>query len=210
MKKIPIEDIIDILENIYPEVSPPLNFRNNFELLVAVMLSAQTTDKMVNKVTPKLFEIAPNPFEMAKLGKDKIKEIIKTVGLSNTKSKNLELLSKKIIDDFKGKVPLSFEELVSLPGIGEKTAQVVLIHGSNIPAFPVDTHILRVTKRWGISKEKTAPKCSNLMKKLFPKNLWEKLHLQIIFFGRETCKAINPKCNECPFNKICPKFGIKK
>lgn len=204
MKKIKIETIIKTLEELYPNPSPPLDFKNDFELLIAVMLSAQTTDKKVNQVTPDLFKQAPDSFSMSKMTQSQIKNIIKEIGLSNTKARNLSKLSKILSEKYNGKVPHDFDKLIELPGVGEKTAQVFMIHGMKVPAFPVDTHILRLTQRFGISKEKTAPKCSALMKKLFPIDLWEKLHLQIIFFGREICTARNPKCPVCPMNSVCP------
>ena len=181
--------IIDFLELTYPNTPVPLNNKNVFELLVAVLLSAQCTDERVNKVTPSLFKIADNPFDMGKVPVEKIYEIIRPCGLAPQKSKAISNLSKILVNKFDGMVPKDINELEKLPGVGHKTASVVVSQGFGIPAFPVDTHIHRLAQRWGLTNGKNVKTTENDLKRLFPKEKWNKLHLQIIFYGREFCSA---------------------
>ena len=181
--------IIDFLEQTYPNTPVPLNNKNVFELLVAVLLSAQCTDERVNKVTPSLFKIADNPFDMEKIPVETIYKIIRPCGLAPQKSKAISNLSKILVNKFDGMVPKDINELEKLPGVGHKTASVVVSQGFGIPAFPVDTHIHRLAQRWGLTNGKNVKTTENDLKRLFPKEKWNKLHLQIIFYGREFCSA---------------------
>ena len=181
--------IVDFLELTYPNTPVPLNNKNVFELLVAVLLSAQCTDERVNKVTPSLFKIADNPFDMGKVPVEKIYEIIRPCGLAPQKSKAISNLSKILVNKFDGMVPKDINELEKLPGVGHKTASVVVSQGFGIPAFPVDTHIHRLAQRWGLTNGKNVKTTEYDLKRLFPKEKWNKLHLQIIFYGREFCSA---------------------
>ena len=188
-KKNKVIFIIEELENLFPEVPIPLNHKDPYTLLIAVLLSAQCTDERVNLITPKLFKIADNPSDMSKLSINEIKEIIRPCGLSPMKSKGIYGLTRIILDKHNGKVPQTFEELEELPAVGHKTASVVMSQGFGFPAFPVDTHIHRLAQRWGLTSGKNVIQTEKDLKKLFPKNLWNKLHLQIIFYGREYCSA---------------------
>ena len=188
------------LNKLYPEVPIPLRHNSIFELLIAVLLSAQCTDERVNQVTPKLFLKGNNAYKMSKISINQIYTIIRPCGLAPKKSKAIFNLSKILIDNFKGEVPESFEELEKLPGVGHKTASVVMSQGFGHPAFPVDTHIHRLAQRWGLTNGKNVVQTEKDLKKLFSKNLWNKLHLQIIFYGREFCKARSCFGIEC---KIC-------
>jgi len=188
-KKEKVQFVIDTLEELYPEVPIPLKHHNPYTLLVAVLLSAQCTDKKVNQITPALFDRADNPWEMAEVEVEEIKEIIRTCGLSGQKSKAIKGLSQILIDDYEGIVPESFESLESLPGVGHKTASVVMSQAFGHPAFPVDTHIHRLMYRWGLSNGKNVVQTEKDAKRLFPKKLWNKLHLQIIYYGREFSPA---------------------
>jgi len=181
--------IINKLQKLYPKVIPPLNHSDNYTLLIAVLLSAQSTDAGVNKVTPLLFSKADNPYKMVKLKISEIRNIIKPVGLSPIKAKGIYGLSKIIIEKHNGKVPRDFKSLEELPSVGHKTASVVMSQAFNIPAFPVDTHIHRMMYRWGLSTGKNVTKTEIDAKRLFPKKLWNKLHLQIIFYAREFSPA---------------------
>ena len=181
--------IMEFLEQTYPSTPVPLNNKNVFELLVAVLLSAQCTDERVNKVTPSLFKIANNPFEMEKIPVEKIYKIIRPCGLAPQKSKAISNLSKILVNKFDGIVPNDMNELEKLPGVGHKTASVVVSQGFGVPAFPVDTHIHRLAQRWGLTNGKNVKTTENDLKRLFPKERWNKLHLQIIFYGREFCSA---------------------
>tara|TARA_Y100001968_G_C19205080_1_gene641894 strand:+ start:224 stop:877 length:654 start_codon:yes stop_codon:yes gene_type:complete len=190
MKKIErVKIIINRLEEIYPETPIPLDHENNFTLLVAVVLSAQSTDKKVNEITKELFKVASSAEEMTKIGEKKIYNYIKQLGLAKSKAKNIYNLSKIIFDKHNNHVPNSFEELEYLPGVGHKTASVVMSQVFGVPAFPVDTHIHRLSQRWGLTSGKSVIQTEKDLKRLFPKNLWNKLHLQIIFYGREYCSA---------------------
>ena len=181
--------VIKTLKEIYPEIPIPLNHKDPYTLLIAVLLSAQSTDVRVNQITPLLFEKADNPYDMVKLSVEEIREIIKPVGLSPMKSKGIHGLSKILIDEHNGQVPQSFEELEKLPAVGHKTASVVMSQAFGIPAFPVDTHIHRLMYRWGLSNGKNVVQTEKDAKKLFPKELWNELHLQIIWYGREYSPA---------------------
>ena len=184
-----VKIIIKRLEEIYPETPIPLDHKNEFTLLVAVVLSAQSTDKKVNELTKELFQIAPSAEKMYKLGEQKIYDYIKQLGLAKTKARNTYNLSKIIYERFKNIIPNSFQELESLPGVGHKTASVVMSQVFGVPAFPVDTHIHRLSQRWGLTSGKDVIQTEKDLKRLFPINLWSKLHLQIIFYGREYCSA---------------------
>jgi len=201
-----VERIQNILEQLYPETPSPLSHNSLYTLLVAVMLSAQTTDKKVNEITPTLFNLAATPQQMAKLPETTIKQVISKIGLSNTKAKNLKRLSQMLVDQYQSQVPDNYTDLEALPGVGHKTASVVMGQGFGYPAFPVDTHIHRLAYRWGLSSGKNVVQTEKDLKRLFPKSKWNKLHLQIIFFGREYCPARQHKTNQCP---ICSWAGIK-
>ena len=192
--------ILSSLNELYPKTPIPLVHKNIFELLIAVLLSAQCTDERVNKVTPLLFKIANTPKAMAKISVDQIYEIIKPCGLGPQKSKAISNLSNILIKNFNREVPNTFEELEKLPGVGHKTASVVMSQGFGYPAFPVDTHIHRLAQRWGLTNGKNVIQTEKDLKRLFPKENWNKLHLQIIFYGREYCTArgcLGIKCNIC-------------
>ena len=188
-KKERIRFIIEELEKKYPKVPIPLDHKDPYTLLIAVLLSAQCTDVRVNKITPILFKKADNPYDMVKMSIEEIKDIIRPCGLSPMKSKGIYGLSKILIDKYKGKVPADFELLEQLPAVGHKTASVVMSQAFNIPAFPVDTHIHRLLYRWKISSGKNVKKTEDDAKKVFPIELWNKLHLQIIWYGREYSPA---------------------
>lgn len=195
-----INFIIKILEDFFPKIEIPLDHKDPYTLLIAVLLSAQSTDKGVNKITPILFSKADNPYDMVKLSVEEIRNIIRPVGLSPMKSKGIYGLSKILIEKYDGKVPKSFEDLESLPAVGHKTASVVMSQVFGVPSFPVDTHIHRLSQRWGLTSGKNVIQTEKDLKRLFPKNLWNKLHLQIIFYGREYCSARGcngTNCNLC-------------
>lgn len=200
------EKIASILNELYPDTPIPLEHQDPYTLLVAVLLSAQCTDKRVNMISPILFERADNPYDMAKVPVEEIKGIIRPCGLSPTKSKAISNLSKIIIEKHNGKVPESFEELEFLPGVGHKTASVVMSQAFGHPAFPVDTHIHRLAYRWGITNGKNVTQTEKDLKRLYPKETWNKLHLQIIYFGREYCPARSHDFSSCP---ICGPYGWK-
>ncbi len=195
------------LARLYPKTPIPLDHTDNYTLLVAVLLSAQCTDERVNLVTPKLFAMADSPQQMVKRTPDEIREIIRPCGLSPRKSKAIHELSKIILEKHDGQVPRSFEELEALPGVGHKTASVVMSQGFGVPAFPVDTHIHRLAQRWRLTNGKNVEQTEKDLKALFPKRNWNKLHLQIIFYGREYCKARSCFGLECP---ICTTLYPKR
>ena len=204
MKKIErVNYIISFLEGLYPETPVPLLNRNHFELLVAVLLSAQCTDERVNQVTPKLFSLADNPLSMSKIPIEDIYKIIRPCGLAPQKSKAISNLSKILITKHDGNVPSNFESLEALPGVGHKTASVVMSQGFGYPAFPIDTHIHRLAQRWGLTNGKNVTQTEKDLKKLFPEKLWNKLHLQIIFYGREYCTARGCNGTICKICKTC-------
>ena len=190
MKKLERAELIGRrLAELYPDPPIPLDHRDSFTLLVAVVLSAQCTDKKVNEITPALFREAPTPERMQQLGETRILELIRPLGLSKQKAKSLAGLSAILVERFGGKVPRSFEELESLPGVGHKTASVVMAQAFGEPAFPVDTHIHRLAQRWGLTSGKSVQQTERDLKRLFPRESWNDLHLQIIFYGREHCTA---------------------
>ena len=196
----------EILDELYPETPIPLHHNDPYTLLVAVMLSAQTTDKKVNEVTPTLFSVAPNPYAMASLEVDEIKEIIREIGLAPTKAKNLKKMAEQIISNG-GEVTPDWDFLESLAGVGHKTASVVMAQAFGIPAFPIDTHIHRLAARWGLSNGKSVEKTEKDLKAVFPKETWNARHLQIIFFGREHCPARFHDLESCI---ICSWAATKK
>jgi endonuclease-3 len=206
-KKEKVAYVIRELEKLYPQTPVPLEHYNSYTLLIAVLLSAQSTDKKVNEITPFLFERANNPYDMAELDVAEIKELIKQIGLSNNKAKAIKSLSEKLISEFNGEVPESFEALESLQGVGHKTASVVMSQAFGHPAFPVDTHIHRLMYRWGLSNGKNVVQTEKDAKRLFPKELWNKLHLQIIFYGREYSPARGLKLEK---DFITREIGRKK
>ena len=195
--------IMGILNKIYPKTPIPLNHKNKFELLISVLLSAQCTDKRVNEITPILFKEANNAKKMQTLSKNKIYKIIRPCGLAPQKSSAIHRLSKILVNNFNGRVPESFDELEKLPGVGHKTASVVMSQGFGHPAFPVDTHIHRLAQRWGLTNGKNVTQTEKDLKKIFPMNNWNKLHLQIIFYGREYCEARKCFGLECKICKTC-------
>ena len=184
-----VDFLINKLEEIYPNLDIPLDHKDEYTLLIAVLMSAQATDKKVNEITPILFSRADNPYDMVKMTIDEIRNIIKPVGLSPTKSKGIWNLSKILIDKYDGNVPEDINKLEELPSVGHKTASVVMSQGFGYPAFAVDTHIHRLAQRWGLSNGKNVVQTEKDLKRLFPKKSWNKLHLQIIYYGREYCKA---------------------
>lgn len=203
MKKKEIaKQIQHILDQHFPDPSIPLIHRDPYTLLIAVLLSAQSTDARVNLITPQLFTRAATPREMIALSIPEIAEIIRPCGLSNTKAKAIWHLSKLLLDQHQGKVPASFEALEKLPGVGHKTASVVMAQAFHQPAFPVDTHIHRCAKRWGLSSGKNVVQTEKDLKALFPKTAWNKLHLQIIYFARKYCPARGHKAEKCPICNI--------
>lgn len=200
-KKERVEFVISTLENLYPTTPIPLLHKDSYTLLIAVLLSAQCTDARVNTITPKLFALADNPTDMVKLSVDEIREIIKPCGLSPKKSKAIYELSHIILNKHNGEVPDNFEDLEELPGVGHKTASVVMSQAFGVAAFPVDTHIHRLMQRWKLTNGKNVVQTEKDAKRLFPEQIWNKLHLQIIFFGREYCPARGHNPETCPICK---------
>lgn len=201
-----VNDILGILDHYYPTVKAPLDHKDAYTLLIAVLLSAQCTDVRVNLVTPHLFKQADNPYDMMKLSVEEIREIIKPCGLSPMKSKGIAGLSKILVERYDGQVPNTFEALEELPAVGHKTASVVMTQWFDIPAFPVDTHIHRLAYRWGLSNGKSVAQTERDLKRLIPESLWKKAHLQFIYFGREYCPARSHRWEDCP---ICKKYMRK-
>ena len=199
--------IQQVLDELYPEVPIPLDHTDAYTLLIAVLLSAQCTDKKVNQTTPALFARAGTPAEMVELSVDEIREIIKPCGLSPQKAKAIHELSEILLEEHGGRVPDTFEALEALPGVGHKTASVVMAQAFGHPAFPVDTHIHRLASRWGLSQAKNVTQTERDLKKLFPRESWNTLHLQIIYFGREHCPALRHDLASCP---ICSFAATKK
>jgi len=195
------------LDELFPEVPIPLDHADAYTLLVAVLLSAQCTDERVNQVTPHLFAVASDPQRMARLSCDEIRDIIRPCGLSPAKSKAIQGLSQILVEQHAGAVPRTFEELEALPGVGHKTASVVMSQAFGVPAFPVDTHIHRLAARWSLSNGKSVDKTERDLKKVFPRESWNKLHLQIIYFGRRYCPARGHDLTTCP---ICSWAATKK
>ncbi len=211
LKKQRAEFIQHKLQQLYPTQPIPLDHSDSYTLLVAVLLSAQCTDKRVNQITPSLFALANNPFDMAKQQVDTIKEIIRPCGLSPRKSKAIKELSEILVEKYNGEVPADMDALEELPGVGHKTASVVMSQAFGIPAFPVDTHIHRLAQRWGLSSGKNVTQTEKDLKRLFPKEHWNALHLQIIYYGREYCSArgcdgtVCEICTTCYPNRKKPK-----
>ena len=207
--------ISQTLQDLYPQPPIPLQHKDPYTLLIAVLLSAQCTDERVNTVTPGLFALADNPYDMAKLPVEKIQEIIRPCGLSPQKSKAISLLSQILVNQYNGQVPEDWEALESLPGVGHKTASVVMSQGFGHPAFPVDTHIHRLAQRWGLTNGKNVVQTEKDLKRLFPQSSWNALHLQIIYYGREYCSARGCDGTTCPICKTCypnrkkPKLTLK-
>lgn len=199
--------ILSILDELYPDVDIPLAHRDPFTLLVAVVLSAQTTDKVVNQVTPALFARAPTPAALAALPEEEIRDLIRRIGLANTKAKNLKRLAQALVAEHGGQVPRSMEALERLPGVGHKTASVVMNQAFGEPAFPVDTHIHRLAARWGLSSGKNVEQTERDLKRLIPEERWGRAHLQIIYFGRERCPALRHDPAACP---ICSWAAAKR
>ena len=202
--KINKDEIASYLNELYPDAHCELNYDSIFHLLIAVMLSAQTTDISVNKVTPKLFEKYPTPLDLMNADISEVENLIRAIGLYKNKAKNIIATSKELVERFNSFVPSTMEELTSLPGVGRKTANVVLVEGFKTPAFPVDTHVERVSKRLGIAKQlDSVETVERKIKKIYKKEQYGLLHHQFIFFGRYFCKAIKPNCQECRFLNRC-------
>lgn len=191
-----------ILDELFPHPLPPLKHKDNYTLLIAVLLSARCTDAMVNRVTPALFALADAPKKMVKLSVEQIRKIIQPCGLSPQKAKAIHRLSEILLEKHNGKVPDNFADLEELPGVGHKTASVVLAQGFQVPTFPVDTHIHRLAKRWGISSGKNTKQSEEDLKKFFPRASWIKVHLQIIYFARSYCPALRHDKSKCPICSI--------
>ncbi len=196
--------IMAMLDCLYPDPPIPLSHTNPYTLCVAVLLSAHTTDKSVNAATPALFALADNPSDMVKLGQERILSLIRKIGLANTKSKHVWNMSRILVEKHGGALPRTLEELEELPGVGHKTASVVMCQAYGVPAFPVDTHIHRLAQRWGLSDGRTVEKTEADLKAVFPRDRWIKLHLQIIYYGREYCPARNHDLARCP---VCSRYG---
>lgn len=203
MKSKEIKDILDILENTYPEADCALNHDNIFQLLICVVLSAQTTDKSVNKVTPALFAEYPDAYALAQADADDVADYIQAIGMYKTKSKNIVNLAKSLVGTYGGEVPDDYDSLISLPGVGRKTANVVLSVGFGHQRLAVDTHVFRVANRIGLVNEKNVLKTELSLMKSIPESRWTKTHHSLIFHGRNCCDARNPKCTECPINQYC-------
>jgi len=203
LKRARAEIILNKLNSLYPDTPIPLDHNNNFELLVAVLLSAQCTDERVNQVTPQLFSLADNAMDMQSVAVDSIYQIVRPCGLAPQKSKAISKLSKILVEEHGGEVPEDMQMLEALPGVGHKTASVVMSQGFGHPAFPVDTHIHRLAQRWGLTKGKNVTQTERDLKKLFPKDCWNKLHLQIIFYGREFCTARGCDGRVCEICTTC-------
>lgn len=196
-------DILTILSSMYPDARCELNYQSKFQLLISVVLSAQTTDLLVNKVTEVLFSQYPQMSDLANANVDEVKEIIKTIGLANTKARNIIALSQKLQKDGYQEVPSDYDYLITLPGVGRKTANVVLTEGFHIPRIAVDTHVLRVSNRLGFVTSNDPIVVEEKLMDLYPQEMWHQVHLQLLFFGRYFCKARNPQCEDCPFIAIC-------
>lgn len=195
------KQIFEILKEHFPNAKCELDYQNIFQLIIAVVLSAQTTDKSVNKITPKLFEKYPSPEMLSKAEYDDVYSLIKTIGLAKTKTKNIINLAKALVERFDSTVPNNFDELVTLPGVGRKTANVILSEGFNIPRIAVDTHVLRVSNRLELVNSDDVVVVEKELSKLYPIEDHHKLHLALLFFGRYLCKAISPDCSNCPIAK---------
>ena len=204
-----MKELVERIKRLYPEPTIELNFSNPFELLVALILSARCTDKRTNIVTKELFKRYPTPEDMANAPVDEIDKIISSCSMHNTKSKNLKALSEILVKDFNGEVPKSLEELTKLPGVGRKTANILLSMAYGIPAIGVDTHVKRLAFRLGISKSEKPEEIEEDIKKAVPEEDWIVFYTGLILHGRRVCKAKKPDCDKCPLNDICPKMGVK-
>ena len=209
MKKEVIKEILDRLEEAYPEAECALHHKNVFQLIIAVALSAQTTDKSVNQVTPALFEAYPDAFALGNADPEEVAEYIRRIGMYKTKSKNIVKLSKMLAEKYNGEVPDDYEKLVELPGVGRKTANVVLSVGFGHQRIAVDTHVFRVSNRIGLVKENDVLKTELALMKNIPEERWSKTHHSLIFHGRLCCNARKPDCENCPVNDLCKKVGVK-
>ncbi|WP_415355517.1 endonuclease III [Halioglobus sp. Uisw_031] len=198
-----VKYILQRLQELYPETPVPLDHSDPFTLLIAVLLSAQCTDKRVNTITPALFKLADNPADMATKSAEQIREIIRPCGLSPQKSKAIQRLSEMLLEEHGGEVPAHMEALERLPGVGHKTASVVMSQAFGVPAFPVDTHIHRLGQRWGLTSGKNVVQTERDLKRLFPQKYWNRLHLQIIFYGREYCSARSCDGRVCEICRVC-------
>lgn len=198
-----INKILDILEDTYPEAECALHHKDVYQLIIAVALSAQTTDKSVNQVTPALFEKYPTPYELAEANPEEVAEYIKRIGMYKTKSKNIIGLAKSLVENYEGKVPDDYDALVSLPGVGRKTANVVLSVGFGHQRIAVDTHVFRVANRIGLTNEKDVLKTELSLMDRLPENRWSRTHHSLIYHGRQCCDARKPRCHECPINSYC-------
>ncbi|HHU56367.1 MAG TPA: endonuclease III [Acholeplasmataceae bacterium] len=201
--------LIEELEKLFPDAKCELNYTNTFELLIAVVLSAQTTDRRVNMVTRKLFTVYPDVYRLASAAQVDVENIISSLGLFRTKAENIIALSKKIVTNFGGEVPNTLEDLTTLPGVGRKSANVVLSEGFGIPAIAVDTHVARVSNRLGLVDSDDTYVIEKTLEEYFPKDDWHKGHNLLVHFGRYFCTAQKPNCLECPFNKVCPYYNKK-
>jgi endonuclease-3 len=207
--------VLSRLQELYPKPPIPLDHKDSYTLLVSVLLSAQCTDERVNKVTPALFILADNPYDMAKQSVEDIRAIIRPCGLSPQKSKAIQRLSEILVEDYNGEVPADLDALETLPGVGHKTASVVMAQSFGVPAFPVDTHIHRLAQRWGLTSGKNVTQTERDLKKLFPREHWNALHLQIIYYGREYCSArscngtVCELCRRCYPKRVNPKITLK-
>ncbi|SKA84102.1 DNA-(apurinic or apyrimidinic site) lyase /endonuclease III [Clostridium sp. USBA 49] len=209
MKKDNVKEILDILEETYPDAKCELVHKNPFELLIATVLSAQTTDKKVNEVTKKMFNKYKTPYDFIKLKQEELEKEIKEIGLYKNKSKNIIGLSNMLINEFNGEVPKTKEELIKLPGVGRKTANVVLSNAFNVPAIAVDTHVFRVSNRIGIAESEDVIKTEEQLMENIPKERWSKAHHLLIFHGRRICTARNPKCEKCTIASYCKYYSNK-
>jgi endonuclease-3 len=209
MKKDNVKEILDILEETYPDAKCELVHKNPFELLIATVLSAQTTDKKVNEVTKKMFNKYKTPYDFIKLKQEELEKEIKEIGLYKNKSKNIIGLSNMLINEFNGEVPKTKEELIKLPGVGRKTANVVLSNAFNVPAIAVDTHVFRVSNRIGIAESEDVIKTEEQLMENIPKERWSKAHHLLIFHGRRICIARNPKCEKCTIASYCKYYSNK-
>lgn len=198
--------IREYLDRLYPDPPIPLFHTNAYTMCIAVLLSAHTTDKSVNGATPELFRLADNPADMVKLSPERIEDIIRKVGLSRTKSRNVWNLSRILLEKYGGRLPRTLEELETLPGVGHKTASVVMSQAFGVPSFPVDTHIHRLAERWGLSNGRNVERTERDLKAVFPRESWSKLHLQLIYYGREYCPARNHDLTRC---ELCHRFGTR-
>ncbi|MEE0771549.1 MAG: endonuclease III [Anaerovoracaceae bacterium] len=203
-----VKEVLDRLATEYPDAECALNHKNTYELIIAVALSAQTTDKSVNKVSPALFEAYPTAEALAEASQEDVIELIKTIGMYKTKSKNIIQLAKQLCERFDGKVPDNYDDLVTLPGVGRKTANVVLSVGFGVQRIAVDTHVFRVTNRIGLASEKDVLKTELALMELLPEDRWSEAHHSLIFHGRNCCSARKPECDRCVIEELCEKNGI--